>query len=181
MAMPEEMKEKLLSRVEDELKRPAAPPAFLQRGEASSRPQPLPAPPSMAEETARPATVTAFAPRRVRDINNIPPLPEYVKHDPSATYAAQLASHSIIAEFERTAQDVEAAGMEFHAKAVAVLEYMQETAHQLREMGAEAFSRIQEMSKLAGDVLDKNTQIRDHIASPPKEKTDAEVAAESQD
>jgi len=108
-------------------------------------------------------------------------MPDYVEHRDGATEIGKLSAEAMVREFEITAKEIEAIGVELIERvkrteaitrdAMAVTEELKETAARYRDQAKRVFAEIEDCSRLTDEARKTCTELKERIAFPGESDT----------
>jgi hypothetical protein len=119
-----------------------------------------------------------------RPVNFAPPtvgaptlaMPDYVEHRDGTTEIGKLSAEAVVREYEATARDIEAMGVELIERvrqceamtrdALAVTDELKQTADRYREEAKRVFLEIENFSLVLAEVRKTCTELKEKIAAP---------------
>jgi len=103
-------------------------------------------------------------------------MPDYVEHRDGATEIGKLSAEAMVREFEITAKESEAIGVDLIERvgrceaitrdAMAVTEELKETAARYRDQAKRVFAEIEDCSLVTAEVRKTCTELKERIALP---------------
>ena len=103
-------------------------------------------------------------------------MPDYVEHRDGATEIGKLSAEAMVREFEITAMEIEAIGVDLIERvgrceaitrdAMAVTEELKETAARYRDQAKRVFAEIEDCSLVTAEVRKTCTELKERIALP---------------
>ena len=108
-------------------------------------------------------------------------MPDYVEHRDGATEIGKLSAEAMVREFEITAKEIEAIGVDLIERvgrceaitrdAMAVTEELKETAARYRDQAKRVFAEIEDCSRLTDEARKTCTELKERIAFPGESDT----------
>ena len=103
-------------------------------------------------------------------------MPDYVEHRDGATEIGKLSAEAMVREFEVTAKEIEAIGVDLIERvgrceaitrdAMAVTEELKETAARYRDQAKRVFAEIEDCSLVTAEVRKTCSELKERIALP---------------
>jgi hypothetical protein len=103
-------------------------------------------------------------------------MPDYVEHRDGTTEIGKLSAEAVVREYEATAKDIEAMGVELIERvkqceamtrdALAVTDELKQTADRYREEAKRVFLEIENFSLVLAEVRKTCTELKEKIVAP---------------